>query len=94
MRFPAVAIAGLLASCLTTSLDALGQGLQTASAGPKSAFFALSSGVKDATHATPDSQVKLLRELGYDDATARQRAVMFRKQARALPKGVRVRSQP
>ena len=35
-----------------------------------------------------------LQLLGYDDATARQRAVMFRKQARALPKGVRVRSQP
>lgn len=35
-----------------------------------------------------------LHLLGYDDDTARRRAVMFRKQARALPKGVRVRSQP
>jgi probable rRNA maturation factor len=35
----------------------------------------------------------MLHLLGYDDASARQRAAMFRKQARALPKNARIRSQ-
>lgn len=57
MKFPSSLAALALASSLLVGLAAAGR--------PSNAFFALSNGTKDAGHTTPESQVAMLKELGY-----------------------------
>ena len=57
MKFQSSLAAMALAGWLVVGLAAAGR--------PSNPFFALSNGAKDPAHATPESQVAMLKELGY-----------------------------